>query len=210
MSISALASARRLAQIVAEELDVAFERVAMVLGDSAVAPDQGPTIASETIQLSAKPLQRAAAQARHWLIGKAAEALGVPAADLVVEDGVVQTQAGDNRRMTYGELIGGERIRLALAADAPVKAASARRIVGASPPRVDLPAKATGGLVYVHDMRLPGMLHGRVVRPPYAGFDSGDHVGRSLIGVDESSISQPSRHRGDRRSRRFRRRRGGA
>ncbi len=178
-----------LAQIVAEELDVAFERVAMVLGDSAVAPDQGPTIASETIQLSAKPLQRAAAQARHWLIGKAAEALGVPAADLVVEDGVVQTQAGDNRRVTYGELIGGERIRLALAADAPVKPASARRIVGASPPRVDLPAKATGGLVYVHDMRLPGMLHGRVVRPPYAGFDSGDHVGRSLIGVDESSIS---------------------
>ena len=54
---------------------------------------------------------------------------------------------------------------------------------------MDLPAKATGGLVYVHDMRLPGMLHGRVVRPPYAGFDSGDHVGRSLIGVDESSIS---------------------
>ncbi len=178
-----------LAQIVAEELDVAFERVAMVLGDSAVAPDQGPTLASETIQLSAKPLQIAAAQARHWLIGKAAEALGVPAADLVVEDGVVQTQAGDNRRMTYGELIGGERIRLALAADAPVKPASARRIVGASPPRVDLPAKATGGLVYVHDMRLPGMLHGRVVRPPYAGFDSGDHVGRSLIGVDQSSIS---------------------
>ena len=199
-----------LAQIVAEELDVAFERVAMVLGDSAVAPDQGPTIASETIQLSAKPLQIAAAQARHWLIGKAAEALGVPAADLVVEDGVVQTQAGDNRRMTYGELIGGERIRLALAADAPLKAASARRIVGASPPRVDLPAKATGGLVYVHDMRLPGMLHGRVVRPPYAGFDFG-RSRRALADRRRRILDlEPSRHRGDRRSRRFRRRGGGA
>ena len=179
-----------LAQIVAEELDVSFERVAMVLGDTAVAPDQGPTIASETIQLSAKPLQRAAAQARHWLVAKAAEALGVPAADLIVEDGVVQTSAGDNRRVTYGELIGGERIRIALFEDAPVKAASARRIVGASRPRVDLPAKATGGLVYVHDMRLPGMLHGRVVRPPYAGFDSGDHVGRSLIRIDEASVAR--------------------
>jgi nicotinate dehydrogenase subunit B len=179
-----------LAQIVAEELDVSFERVAMVLGDSAVAPDQGPTIASETIQLSSKPLQRAAAQARHWLVAKAAEALGVPAADLIVEEGVVGMPADDNRRVTYGELIGDERIRLALAEDAPVKAASARRIVGVSAPRVDLPAKATGGLVYVHDMRLPGMLHGRVVRPPYAGFDSGDQVGRSLVHVDKSSVSR--------------------
>ena len=66
----------------------------------------------------------------------------------------------------------------------------AYRIVGASPPRVDLPAKATGGLVYVHDMRVPGMLHGRVVRPPYAGFDFGDHVGRSLIRVDEASVAR--------------------
>ena len=178
-----------LAQIVAEELDVALARVVMVLGDSAVAPDQGPTIASETIQLSARPLRRAAAQARHFLVARAAETLGVPAADLMVEDGVVRTKGDDNCRVAYGELIGRARIRLALADDVPVKAASERRIVGASPPRVDLPAKATGGLVYVHDMRVPGMLHGRVVRPPYAGFDCGDHVGRSLIRIDKTSIA---------------------
>ncbi len=178
-----------LAQIVADELDVAFGRVAMVLGDSAVAPDQGPTIASETIQLSARPLRRAAAQARHFLVARAADILGVPASDLVVENGVVRTKADDNRRVTYGELIAGARIRLALADDVRVKAASERRIVGASQPRVDLAAKATGELVYVHDMRVPGMLHGRVVRPPYAGFDSGDHVGRSLVRIDEGSIA---------------------
>jgi nicotinate dehydrogenase subunit B len=178
-----------LAQIVAEELDVPLGSVSMVLGDTSLAPDQGPTIASETIQLSAIPLRCAAAQARHWLVAKAAEALGLPAADLIVEDGVVRTPADDNRRLSYGELIGEERIRLKLADDAPVKAPGAYRIVGASPPRVDLPAKATADLVYVHDMRLPGMLHGRVVRPPYAGFDSGDQVGRSLVHVDKSSVS---------------------
>ncbi len=178
-----------LAQIVAEELDVALERVSMVLGDSAIAPDQGPTIASETIQLSAIPLRRAAAQARHFLTARAAEILGVPAAELIVEDGVVRPHAEDNRRIAYGDLIGHDRIRLALAADVPVKPVAVHRIVGSSPPRVDLPAKATGGLVFVHDMRVDGMLHGRVVRPPYAGFDSGDHIGRSLLRVDERSIA---------------------
>nr|WP_284701325.1 molybdopterin cofactor-binding domain-containing protein [Rhodoplanes tepidamans] len=196
-----------LAQIVAEELDVGFARVTMVLGDTALTPDQGPTIASETIQITAPALRRAAAQARHALLARAAERLDVPAPELVVEDGVVRRRttgsggatgesgadaaaaAGDNRFVTYGELIGDERIVLALAEDVPVKPVSEHRIVGRSQPRVDLPAKATGGLVYVHDVRVPGMLHGRVVRPPYAGVDIGDFVGTSLIAVDESSIA---------------------
>lgn len=178
-----------LAQVVAEELDVSFERVAMVLGDSALTPDQGPTIASETIQLSAIPLRRAAAQARRFLVDRAAAIFGIAAEALIVDDGVVRPLAEDNRRLSYSELIGQERILLALAEDAPVKAPSAYRVVGASPPRVDLLAKATGDLVFVHDMRMPGMLHGRVVRPPHAGFDSGEHVGRSLIAIDEASIA---------------------
>src|SRR5207247_9836473 len=86
------------------------------------------------------------------------------------------------------ELIAGETIRLALADDVPVKAVDAYAIVGQSVPRVDLPAKATGELVYVHDVRVPGMLHGRVVRPPYAGVDAGAFVGTSLIAVGESSV----------------------
>jgi nicotinate dehydrogenase subunit B len=178
-----------LAQIVAEELDVGFERVAMRLGDTSIVPDQGATIASETIQVSAVPLRNAAAQARHFLVVRAAEKLGVAPQDLIVDDGLIRMRAPDNRSLSYGDVIGTARIRLALAEIVPVKKVGAYRIVGRSQPRVDVPAKATGQLVYVHDMRVEGMLHGRVVRPPYAGVDAGDFVGTSLIAVDKSSIA---------------------
>src|SRR5580693_3060999 len=174
-----------LGQIVAEELDVSFARVVVVLGDTAVVPNQGATIASETIQVSAVPLRQAAAQARQFLIARAAERLELKIADLSIEDGLVRGK--DNRSVSYGELIGDETVLLELA-EVPVKAASAYSIVGQSVPRVDLPAKATGELVYVHDVRVPGMLHGRVVRPPYAGVDAGAFVGSSLIAVDETSV----------------------
>lgn len=174
-----------LGQIVAEELDVSFARVVVVLGDTALVPNQGATIASETIQITAVPLRKAAAQARHFLIARAAERLELPATDLKIEDGLVR---GHNRSISYGELIGGETIRLELADDVQVKPVGDYTIVGQSMPRVDLPAKATGELTFVHDVRMPGMLHGRVVRPPYAGVDAGPFVGTSLIAVDESSV----------------------
>jgi nicotinate dehydrogenase subunit B len=177
-----------LAQIVAEELDVGFERIDMILGDTASVPDQGATIASETIQITALPLRKAAAQARHYLVARAAEKLGVAPEDLIVDDGLIRPRAPDNRSLSYGDVIGSERILLPLADDVVTKPVEAYRIVGKSQPRVDLPAKATGELVYVHDMRLPGMLHGRVVRPPHAGVDAGDFVGTSLIDVDRQSI----------------------
>ena len=174
-----------LGQIVAEELDVSFARVVVVLGDTSRAPNQGATIASETIQITAVPLRKAAAQARQFLIARAAERLELPPEDLSIEDGLVR---GHNRSVSYGELIGDDTIRLELADEVEVKSAQDYRVVGQSVPRVDLPAKATGELVYVHDIRVPGMLHGRVVRPPYAGVDSGDFVGTSLLDVDESSV----------------------
>src|SRR3954462_1335920 len=174
-----------LGQIVAEELDVSFARVVVVLGDTAVVPNQGATIASETIQITAVPLRKAAAQARHFLIARAAERLELPASALTIEDGLVR---GHNRSVSYGELIGGETIRLELAGDVQLKAVGDYAIVGQSMPRVDLPAKATGELTFVHDIRVSGMLHGRVVRPPYAGVDTGPFVGTSLIAVDESSV----------------------
>ena len=175
-----------LGQIVAEELDVSFARVVVVLGDTSVVPNQGATIASETIQITAVPLRKAAAQARQFLVARAAERLQVPVEDLGLEDGLIRGK--DNRTISYGELIAGDIIRLELADDVPVKDVSAYAIVGQSVPRVDLPAKATGELVYVHDMRVPGMLHGRMVRPPYAGIDAGPFVGTSLIAVDEASM----------------------
>ena len=175
-----------LGQIVAEELDVSFARVVVVLGDTAEVPNQGATIASETIQITAVPLRKAAAQARHFLVARAAERMGLPIEDLTVEDGLIRGK--DNRSVSYGELIADQTIRLELADDVPVKSVESHRIVGQSVPRLDLPAKATGELTYVHDVRVPGMLHGRVVRPPYAGVDAGPFVGTSLIAVDESSV----------------------
>jgi nicotinate dehydrogenase subunit B len=175
-----------LGQIVAEELDVSFARVVVVLGDTAQVPNQGATIASETIQISAAPLRKAAAQARQFLVARAAERLDLPVEELAIEDGLIRGR--DNRSVSYGELIAGEAIRLELADEVAEKAVGDYRIVGRSVPRIDLPAKATGELTYVHDVRLPGMLHGRVVRPPYAGVDAGGFVGTSLIAVDETSV----------------------
>ncbi len=178
-----------LAQVVAEELDVPMGQVDMVLGDTARAPNQGPTIASASLQIHAIPLRQAAAQARAFLLARAAARLGQPVERLTVEDGTVIAQEDPTARVDYGELLHGERFVLTLDSGAPVKAVENYRVVGQSQPRVDIPAKVFGELTFVHDMRVPGMLHGRVVRPPYAGADHGDFIGNTLESVDESSIA---------------------
>ena len=180
--------ATALSQIVAEELDVPRHRVTTVLGHTGQTPNQGATIASETIQVAAIPLRQAAATARHALVARAAGLLDAPADMLAVVDGVVGVPGG-NRHLSYGELVAGQRIRLVLDGAAALKPAAEYRIVGQSAPRIDLPAKSTGEFTYVHDVRVPGMLHGRVVRPPYAGLDAGPFVGSSLIAVDEASVA---------------------
>ena len=178
-----------LAQMVAEELDVALDSINMVLGDTARAPNQGATIASASIQIHALPLRAAAAQARAWLVARAAGLLQVDKALLGVRDGSVFVTGNESRSVTYAALLAQQRVALSLALDAPLKAPKDYRIVGASTARLDIPAKATGGLTFVHDMRVPGMLHGRVVRPPYAGADHGDFIGNTLESVDEASIA---------------------
>ena len=155
--------ATALAQIVAEELEVELDAVCVVLGSTALAPNQGATIASASIQVHAEPLRRAAAQACAWLAAQ-------PGADLHAK-------------------LAGRHVALLLAGEAPLKSPGSYRIVGTSPPRTDIPAKVRGDAVFVHDQRVPGMLHGRVVRPPYAGVDAGDFVGNTLESVDEASIA---------------------
>jgi CO/xanthine dehydrogenase Mo-binding subunit len=177
-----------LAQIVAEELDVPAERVTVILGHTAATPNQGPTIASASIQISAVPLRAAAAQARAWLLERAASRLCMDAKALNTDDGAVFNANNRAQRITFGELVKDVRIALELDLDAKPKDASTYRVIGTSSPRVDIPAKAFGELTFVHDVRLPGMLHGRVVRPPYSGIDCGAFVGHSLLGVDKSSI----------------------
>ena len=183
-----------LAQIVAEELDLPPHRVHMVLGDTSAVPNQGATIASATIQITAQPLRRAAAQARAWLLQRASQALGMPVGRLRINDGAVSVfeegeSSGAARQISFGALVGNGHTRLMLDSAAATKPPEAYRIVGESFARVDIPAKVAGELIYVHDMRMPGMLHGRVVRPPYAGADNGDFIGNTLESVDERSIA---------------------
>ena len=178
-----------LAQIVAEELCVPVERVTMVLGTTSAALDQGATIASETIQIAAAPLARAAATARAFFLREGARLLGQPEAEARVSDGSVTVRVPGNAFIPFGDMVAGRAIRLRIDPDAPLLPRSEHRVVGRAQPRIDIPAKATGSFTYVHDVRVPGMLHGRVVRPPYTGFDAGSHVGSSLLSVDEASVA---------------------
>lgn len=175
-----------LTQIVAEELDVAFDQVTMIMGDTDKAMRQGRTSASDTIQVWANFQRRAAAEARRFLVNQAAENLGVPAADLKVENGVVISKSDPAKKASYGELIGRKRFSLPLPKDVPVKNPSEYKIVGKRIPRVDIPGKVFAQPVFVHDIRRPGMVHARVIRPPYPGMET--QMASSLVSVDASSV----------------------
>ena len=159
--------ATALGQLVAEELELPFEGVVMLLGDTGRAPNQGPTIASATLQIAAAPLRQAAAQARAWLRAQAAE------------DSVADIPT----------LLRGQHIRLVLDPATPLKPSAEWRVAGQSLPRVDIPAMGLGEAAFVPEVRLPGLLHGRGVRPPLAGADHGEFIGRTLRAVDEASIA---------------------
>ena len=182
-----------LAQIVAEELDIPMSRLDMVLGHTATAPNQGPTIASASIQISAVPLRRAAAQAREHLLAMAARQWDLPRDALRVRDGVIRpADSSDPRQLHYGQLARGQHTRLMLAPPdqaVRLKPVEDYRIVGQGVARVDIPAKAAGELSFVHDVRVPGMRHGRVVRPPHPGRDAGDFIGHCLIDLDRESVA---------------------
>ncbi len=165
-----------LKQIAAEELDLPFARVAILSVDTARSPDEGFTFGSQSIENSGVALRLACAEARSILLGLAARRLGVAADSLTVTDGIVV--AVDGRRVGYGELAAEADFKREASAKVPPKPASAHRIVGQSIPRIDIPAKVTGGAAFIQDIRLPGMLHGRAVRPP--------RYGARLESVDES------------------------
>lgn len=166
------------AQIVAEELAVPFHSVHIVMGDTDRTADQGRTTASQGIVTGAQPLQVAAARARVALIDLAARRWDVDPASLGTARGAVFAASDPPRRITYGELIGNRRFDIALEVQSvgqwgPVlknaaqpKASAHYEIVGRSIPRVDIPAKVFGTFEYVHNLRLPRMLHARVLRSP--------------------------------------------
>src|SRR5579885_2472385 len=157
------------AQIAADELDVPVQSVSIVMGDTARTPDQGGVGGSTSIAVGAVPVRQAAAEARRVLVGLAADRLGVAADTLAVRDGVVYAPDDPTKSASYGDLIGGRRFNIAVTGSAPVKAPDQYKIVGTSVPRIDIPAKAAGAFTYIVDVRVPGMLHGRVIRPPVPG-----------------------------------------
>jgi len=167
-----------LAQIVADELDVDLARVTIISGDTATTPNEGVTSGSRSIEDSGAALRAACAEARAILVETAASKLSVPASSLRVENGVVSAPGGG--RATYGELTSEATFKREATGQAKPKPPSAHRFTGKSIPRRDIPAKVTGGPAYVHDMRLPGMIFGRVVRPPSPRA--------KLISVDEQAV----------------------
>ncbi|MGO9699766.1 MAG: molybdopterin cofactor-binding domain-containing protein [Xanthobacteraceae bacterium] len=169
-----------LAQIVAEELDVPFLSVRIVQGDTALTPDQGPTFGSLSIQNGGVQIRNAAAVAKGALLELAATYLAAKPDELKAADGIVS--AGD-KRVSYGKLIGGKAFSLTVDHQKPpvTKDAKAYKIVGTPVPRIDIPDKVAARFTYMQDFRLPGMLHGRVVRPPA--------LGARLESVDDASVN---------------------
>jgi CO/xanthine dehydrogenase Mo-binding subunit len=180
-------------QIVAEELDVPFKAVTVYLGDTATSVNQGGASGSTGIQLGGKQMRVAAAEARRVLVDMAAERLGVPASDLTVTDGVVRAKGDAAKQVSYGELLGGRYFNVALdwnkqfgnALYAPGKAQPKKpgdhKIVGQPIKREDVAPKVFAQEDFCTDVKLPGMVHARILRPPVAGSVP--------VKVDESSIA---------------------
>jgi nicotinate dehydrogenase subunit B len=155
-----------LGQLAAEQLGVGFERVTLVTADTQRTPDEGYTSGSNSMKDSGTAIVNAAAQVRELLVAEAARRWSLAPGSLAARDGAVV--AADGRRLDYRELVGGQSLHVRASGDARARV-STRNVVGKSVPRVDIPAKVTGGAAYVHDLRLPGMVHARVVRPPQHG-----------------------------------------
>lgn len=180
-----------LGQIIAEELDVPFDRVHLVMGDTAATPDQGGVGGSTSISAGAKPLRNAAASARYLLVRLAAAKLGAEPDQLQVSNGIVSLKSDPTKSISYGTLARGTEVDEALRVSGAgfalnvegqgkPKDPSTYTIVGKSVPRIDLPPKILGTATYSTDVRVPGMLHGRVIRPAGAGA--------RFVSFEESSV----------------------
>ena len=168
-------------QMVAEELEIPVERIALVEGDTALTPDQGPTAGSSGIMRGGVQIRQAAATARQALLKLASAKMNVPVENLGVLDGAVIPK-GSTIGVTFGALIGDQRFELKLDPKAPLKDPRTYAVVGQTLKRPDMAEKVTGRHVYMHDFKLANMLHGRVLHPPA--------VGATLAEVDEASIAK--------------------
>jgi CO/xanthine dehydrogenase Mo-binding subunit len=175
-------------QMMADELDIAYDKTSCIMGSTDITVDQGGSGGSDAIQTDGWPMRRVAAEARRVLLEMGSTRLGVPVDQLTVSAGTITAKSDASKRVTYGQLIGGKRFNVALTGNnvdattgvAKVKTVQELKIVGQSPQRYDIPAKVDGSLKWAVDVKLPGMVHARNVKPPVAGA--------KLTGIDESSV----------------------
>jgi len=167
-------------QLVAEELCVSINQVTLIQCDTSVTPDQGTTSGSQSkpTNFNTQNLAQAAATAREALLGMAAQRLGVSVDQLTIENGVVTAKNG--RHVSYDELVGGKHFDITVSSTAKRRSPSEWRILGKAVPSMDRVALVTGTFEFVHNVQVPGMVHGRVVRPP--------EIGAAVTKVDEKSV----------------------
>ena len=151
-------------QIAAEELDVPFESLKVITADTHLTANEEYTSGSHSVQDSGTAIQNAAAQARELLLAEAARRLDLSAEALRTENGAVISP--DGKRLSYGELVAAGMLHVQAQPKSKLKDPTTFRVMGQPLPRVDIPAKVSGGAAYVQDLRLPGMVHARIVRPP--------------------------------------------
>jgi nicotinate dehydrogenase subunit B len=176
-------------QMMCDELDIAYDSTSLVMGRTDITPDQGGSGGSDAIERDGWPMRRVAAEARRVLLELASERLSTPVGQLTVSDATIAVGSDRAKSVTYAELVGGKRFNVALTGGnvdatsgvAKVKPVDELRVVGQSLQRYDIPAKVDGSLTWAVDMKLPGMVHARNVRPPVAGA--------TLRGIDESSVA---------------------
>jgi CO/xanthine dehydrogenase Mo-binding subunit len=176
-------------QMMCDELDIAFDKTSLIMGRTDITPDQGGSGGSTAVERDGWPMRRVAAEARRVLLVQAGEHFDVPVADLEVKDARIALKSDPAKSVTYAQLVGGKRFNIALTGRnveattglAHVKPVDQLRAVGHSPQRYDIPAKVDGSLTWAVDVKLPGMVHARNVRPPVAGA--------VLRSIDESSVA---------------------
>ncbi len=174
-----------LLQVAAEELDLEMSQIKTVRLDTNVTPNQGGTYSSASIQRGGPQLRTASAEARQALLTMASKKLDAPVDRLTVAKGVVSAKDNPQQTVTYGELVGGKLFNLAFTGTAPVKTPAEYKVVGTRVNRNDIPDKVCGKYVYMQHVRVPGMLHGRLVRPR---GQRAYGAGAKALEVDESSI----------------------
>jgi len=175
-------------QIMSGELDMPFERTSVVMGSTDVTVDQGGSGGSDALQTDGYPMRRVAAEARRVLLEMASTQFGVPVSGLVVSKGVISVASDPSRKVAYGDLIGGKKFNVTLTGKdidattgvAKLKPVQQLEMVGQSPQRMDIPGKVDGSIKWAVDMKVPGMVHARNVKPPVAGA--------TLVSIDESSV----------------------